>query len=118
MKKSRIYLDTSVLGGCFDEEFNSSSLFLFETFFQDKNIPLISELTLDEIEKAPEQVRKQTEDLKNAEMIIITGEMRTLAKCYLKEHIVSDNYDDDALHIAIATLSNADVLVRACPKVA
>jgi hypothetical protein len=30
MKRSRIYLDTSVFGSCFDEEFLKESLLLFE----------------------------------------------------------------------------------------
>jgi len=37
--------------------------------------------------------------------------MENLANLYLKEEIVSRKYSGDALHIAIATVANVDVLV-------
>jgi len=32
MFRPRIYVDTSVIGGCFDEEFDEYSLLLFDEF--------------------------------------------------------------------------------------
>jgi len=53
----RICADTSVLGGCEDGEFREPSLRLLEGFVSGKMIPVLSELTLRELETAPETVR-------------------------------------------------------------
>jgi len=111
MKKLRVYLDTSAIGGCFDEEFKEASNALFSYFEKELYIPIISEVAYDELEKAPTHVREKATALPSVETVAITDEMRTLAKRYVSQKIVSENYDDDALHIAIATIVNADVLV-------
>jgi len=111
MKKLRIYVDTSVFGGCFDDEFSNASLQLFEAFKNSAHIPVISEVTLGELENAPQQVKKQLITLKSVEVISITHEMEALAKKYIHENIVTEKYAGDALHIAAATITNADVLV-------
>ena len=54
MKKLRIYVDTSVIGGCEDEEFSAVTLQLWSSFLSGENIIVISDLTLQEIEGAPE----------------------------------------------------------------
>jgi hypothetical protein len=50
--KPRIYLDTSVIGGCLDIEFQEWSKKLFDEFKTGKKIAVISDVTLDEIENA------------------------------------------------------------------
>ena len=42
--KPRIYLDTSVIGGCFDSEFELASRTLFEEIAQGKFLAVISEI--------------------------------------------------------------------------
>ncbi len=111
MKKLRIYVDTSVFGGCFDDEFSKASLQLFEAFKNKFHIPMISEVSLGELENAPLQVKNQLIVLENIEVISITREMEILAKKYINENIVTEKYAGDALHIAAATITNADVLV-------
>jgi hypothetical protein len=61
MKKhiTRTYVDTSVFGGCFDIEFSEWSNKLFEEFKTGNKVAVISDLTLDELENAREQVRNQ-----------------------------------------------------------
>ncbi len=56
--KQRIYIDTSVIGGCKDEEFSRWSIQLFEEFQQGLKIAVISNLTRRELEGAPESVKK------------------------------------------------------------
>ncbi len=51
MRKQRIYIDTSVIGGCFDKEFEKWSNLLFEEFISGKKIAVISDLTIDEISR-------------------------------------------------------------------
>lgn len=36
----RVYIDTSIVGGCFDEEFNHESVELFEMAKSDSNSPI------------------------------------------------------------------------------
>lgn len=57
MKISRIYLDTSVIGGCHDIEFATWSNGLMKDFRLNTYKPVISQLTFDEISKAPQWVQ-------------------------------------------------------------
>lgn len=111
MKKLRIYLDTSVIGGCFDEEFNFYSNKLFDYFYMGIYIPVISDIIIAELQNAPENIYKKITSLDNVEIIDSDEEMISLAKKYIEEDIVSDKWIDDALHIAIATVNKTDVLV-------
>nr|VFK58610.1 MAG: hypothetical protein BECKTC1821F_GA0114240_102522 [Candidatus Kentron sp. TC] len=52
-------MDTSVIGGCFDEEFAPWSNGLMEDFRLGKLKPVVSELVSAEIEDAPEQVKNK-----------------------------------------------------------
>lgn len=52
----KIYIDTSVIGGCFDEEFAEWSNKLFDEFRKGKKIAVISDQTLQELETAPNQL--------------------------------------------------------------
>ena len=113
MKTSRIYLDTSVIGGCHDEEFKSWSLGLLKDFRMKNYIPVLSELTFDEISKAPEPVQKTLKDIIefDAEVLTIDENALILAELYLERKILTPKFRDDALHIAIASLADVDVLV-------
>ncbi|KAF0133515.1 MAG: hypothetical protein FD145_1242 [Candidatus Saganbacteria bacterium] len=110
-KKLRIYLDTSVIGGCFDDEFSAASLLLFRNFENNLYIPLISEITTGELENAPQKVKDKIIGLKNLGIISVNNEMEILAKKYISNGIVTMKYAGDALHIAVATIIKADVLV-------
>ncbi len=46
MFRPRIYVDTSVIGGCFDDEFKEYSNRLFEEFISGKKRVVISDLVL------------------------------------------------------------------------
>ena len=54
----RIYIDTSVIGGYFDEEFQEWSQKLFEEFRSGKKTAIISDVTLGELEDAPLNVNR------------------------------------------------------------
>jgi rRNA-processing protein FCF1 len=53
MSRLRIYVDTSVIGGCFDEEFDEYSVQLFDEFISRKKTPIISDVVLFELEGTP-----------------------------------------------------------------
>jgi len=50
MKTLRVYLDTSVIGGCFDKEFEVASNKLIEEIKLGLKIGVISQITIEEIE--------------------------------------------------------------------
>ena len=54
---ARVYIDTSVIGGCRDEEFRNHSERLLADFEADRLRPVISNITIAEVLQAPEQVR-------------------------------------------------------------
>ena len=53
----RIYIDTSVLAGCFDREFATWSNGLIRDFRAGRLTPVLSDVTSAEVEDAPEAVR-------------------------------------------------------------
>lgn len=109
----RIYIDTSVIGGYLDIEFQEWSRKLFDEFKMGKKIAVISDVTLDEIENARQNVRDLLllipKDCK--EYVFNDEEAEELANAYLKEGAITKKFREDALHIAIATINKVDVLV-------
>jgi hypothetical protein len=57
MFRPRIYVDTSVIGGCFDEEFKEYSVHLFDEFIKGMKMMVISDMLLFELEGAPDEVK-------------------------------------------------------------
>lgn len=57
--KFRIYADTSVVGGCEDEEFAEHSIRLMESFVRGERVLVLSSLTIQELALAPVDVRKR-----------------------------------------------------------
>ena len=111
MKKLRIYIENSVIGGYFDEEFEVFTKKLFECFKNGKYKPIISSHVITELENgAPEKVIKNLQNI-DYEKFIVNEEMGLLAQKYLEQKIVSEKYYSDALHIAVATVIGVDVLV-------
>ena len=111
--KRRVYADTSVIGGWLDEEFKDDSIHLFANFINGKDKMIISNIVLDELVKALDIIRAQLEQIpiENQEIITMNEEMETLANQYLSENVVPLHSTEDAQHIAIATVVNANVLV-------
>jgi predicted nucleic acid-binding protein len=120
MKKStasfrilKIYVDTSVIGGCFDPEFSKWSKPLFDEFEKGTKLLMLSDVTLEELKRAPEEVRDVIQNIPIANVLSVTldAEVNELAYKYLKEKAIGKKYFNDALHIAIATVNAANVLV-------
>jgi hypothetical protein len=109
----RIYLDTSIFGGYFEPEFELWTKVLFDRIAKRDFKVLISRLTDIELENAPKQVKDLANTLQkeNIEWIDITNESILLANKYLEEKVVGQTSQSDCIHIAIATLNYADVLV-------
>jgi predicted nucleic acid-binding protein len=110
--KQKVYIDTSVIGGCFDSEFEEWSNRLFDDFKSGKRIAVISDITLDELSDAPENVQENFRRIPegNLEIIISDSESRKLADLYVIEGVVTKKFYEDALHIAISTINQVNVL--------
>jgi len=113
MKKPRIYLDTSVVGGCFDAEFAQWSNSLMEDCAAGTFLPILSDVLAAEILAAPEAVRRKYEDLLRGdhELVGVTEEALELAEAYHRRKILTPKFYDDGLHIALASVAEADLLV-------
>src|SRR5581483_3968564 len=113
MRKLRVYLDTSVIGGCFDEEFRDESRKLFECIRVGIYQGLISSTTLTELEPAPDEVRNLLQDYDDdqIERLPESPLVPELASKYLEAGSLPASSKDDATHIAFATVFQADVLV-------
>ena len=110
--KQRVYIDTSVIGGCFDHEFEEWSNKLFDEFNNGWKIAVLSDITLDELTNAPKRVRQIIETMPEHtfEIFASDNESEELANKYLLDKAVTEKYYEDALHIAIATIQQVHVL--------
>lgn len=113
MQRQRLYIDTSVFGGFYDEEFAEFTIPLFDRLNNGEFKLLFSNVTQDELENAPERVRNLVKNLKvaNTEFLEISDEAVDLATEYIEEKVVGQTSYADCLHIALATINRADYLI-------
>src|SRR5665647_126556 len=111
--KPRLYFDTSVFGGIYDEEFEEISTLLFEKVKLGQIVCVYSDLSEAELNNAPENVRNFFLNLPkdNTEFVEVTEEAYLLADKYLAEKVVGQTSADDCRHIATATINKVDILV-------
>ncbi|MDP1841818.1 MAG: hypothetical protein Q8K64_00255 [Sediminibacterium sp.] len=109
----RVYIDTSVFGGYFEPEFELWTKVLFDRISKGHYKVLLSRLTDIELENAPQEVKDLASSLpeKYIEWIEISTESVQLADIYIDQKVVGQTSHSDCIHIAIATLNYADVLV-------
>lgn len=109
----RAYLDTSVFGGVFDEEFAEASRAIFQYVQTGRIRVLIGSVTDRELAGAPERVRLLRETLAPAsvEACAVTAEVEALRDEYLNARVLSRKWVDDTTHVALATVYRADMLV-------
>ena len=112
MRIQKVYIDTSVLGGYFDKEFDIATRRFFDEVKRGEYNVVISNVTEGELLKAPERVKSLLNFLGiDYEVIKLTDDVVSLALEYIKENVVGQTSYDDCLHIAIATVSRLDLLV-------
>ena len=109
----RLYFDTSVFGGVYDEEFEEISNLLFEKVRLGQIICVYSDLSETELQNAPQRVRQYFADLpeEHLQFVEVTEEAYKLAQKYIDENVVGKTSTDDCRHIATATLNKVDILV-------
>ncbi len=110
--KQRIYIDTSVVGGYFDEEFKEATIQLFLRLENGEIIFVVSDLLDLELINAPQQVRELLYNYSADKFVRVelTEEAIKLADAYISEKVVGKTSLEDCRHIALATINRVDVL--------
>jgi hypothetical protein len=106
-------VDTSVFGGCLDDEFAAPAQDFFGAVLAGAVRALISDTLVGELVNAPDPVQDVLQRVLDAgcERLALTQEAELLRDAYLLAGVVTVKYADDALHVAQSTLARADVLV-------
>jgi predicted nucleic acid-binding protein len=113
MKIPKLYIDTSVLGGYYDPEFQDDTRQLWKLMGKGYYRFYMSPTVINEIQGAPEKVRALTQkSFSEPEQVLsISEEITALATAYMEHRIVTAKYTDDAVHVAFATVYQMDYLV-------
>lgn len=113
MKRLRIYIDTSVLGGCFDDEFAEISRAFLDLARGGELVLLISDLMLQELDQAPNHVRDLPDTLPTefVELLVRDQESILLRDAYIGAGVLGEASSNDALHVALASVAKADLVV-------
>lgn len=111
--KQRIYIDTSVVGGYFDDEFSGDTIPFFDRVKNGEIIIVVSDILEAELLRAPNFVKELLTSMPelHIEKVRLSPEATELADKYIEAKVVGKTSRADCQHIAIATLCNADVLV-------
>jgi predicted nucleic acid-binding protein len=110
--KQKIYIDTSVVGGYFDEEFKEATTALFQRLENEEIIFVVSDLLDLELINAPQKVRELLHNYSANKFfrVELTEEAIKLADSYISENVVGKTSLVDCRHIALATINKVDVL--------
>lgn len=119
MRKLKIYLDTSVINFIFADDapqFQVVTTEFFKKYFNEYEV-FISNVVLFEIDKTKNAKRKKEllYIVHTYPFQVLQGEadddVEYLASLYLAENIIPATKKEDALHIAIATVYEMDILL-------
>jgi len=113
MHKIRVYADTSVFGGTQDEEFSEASRCFFERVHKGEFVVLLSPVTLRELEKSPDTIKAVWQSLppELVEVLPLGADVQELAKAYIRANVLAADSQNDALHVAAATVAGADLIL-------
>jgi predicted nucleic acid-binding protein len=107
----RVYADTSVFGGAFDDEFRETSRAFFAQAGEGRFGLVTSVVVRQELAPAPENVRAFFDVVTEGLAVVdLSVEAIELQRAYLAHGVVGTKRGPDALHIALATCA-------ACPLV-
>ena len=111
--KQRIYIDTSVIGGYHDTEFEMATRKLFKRIADKEFDVYFSEVNETELINAPQYV-KEVKDLIPADCfqyVEMTEEIKALSMLYIEEKALGKASKNDAYHIAMASINRVDCLI-------
>jgi len=108
----KVYADTSVYGGGFDEEFAEASQAFFDLVRSGEFTLCVSEVVHQELSAAPGNVNELfMELLPTAQLLDIEAESLELQQAYIAEGILTEKWYDDALHVALAAVAECNIIV-------
>ena len=108
----RVYADTSIIGGVFDEEFKVPTRKFFDQVKSGQFALVTSAIVQDEIALAPTEVRNFFDEvLRFSGVVEVSEHALQLRDAYVHSRVVSVKYSDDALHVAVATVSGCSLIV-------
>ena len=113
MSKMRVYIDASVFGGYYDEEFEEGTKAFFTALLAGQAAALISDTLVGELADAPTRVQDLLERVLagDCERLGLSDQTEELRDAYLAARVLTPKWADDALHVAHATSARADVIV-------
>ena len=107
-----VYVDTSVFGGAFDARFEQDSRAFFDRARAGAFEVVISALVLDELERAPTDVKALFTEFEPLLVRVDIDEAAyNLQQAYLEAGVLDRKWEMDALHVAAATVSGCRALV-------
>jgi len=108
----KVYADTSVFGGVFDEEFAKPTRQFFSEIDAGRFTLVTSAIVEAEIEPAPDRIRDFFARYESiAEIAQVTEEALLLQRQTIDSGIVTPKSAEDALHVALATVSGCALIV-------
>jgi hypothetical protein len=98
MRRQRIYIDTSVVGGCLDAKFSTESAALFEMARSGLVVFVISDVVLDELVEAPREVQALLAELPDHayEVVESSFESEALRNSYVDANVLGHASRNDA----------------------
>jgi predicted nucleic acid-binding protein len=111
--KASIYIDTSVIGGYFDEEFEEATKQLFDRIENNEFEVYYSDINEAELLLAPQRVKDIVDRIPDncIKNIKMDENVEDLAVTYIKEKAIGKASENDAYHIAIASVYRLDCLI-------
>ncbi len=112
MRPIRVYADTSIFGGYFDDDFSDVSRRFFNQVRSGRFLLVTSPLVAQELALAPQMVLDLfTSLLSRMQVVPVTSEAEELQQAYVDAGIVPPSAKMEALHVALATVSGCSMIV-------
>ena len=118
LRKLKIYLETTILNFYYADDApdkRADTIRLFQEIMQEKYEAYTSYAVIDEINEASEQLRQKLLSLIVEYKIPVLNEegsdVDKLADLYVFEGVIPLKYRDDAVHIAMATITGMDIIL-------
>jgi len=114
-KVKRVYVDSTAVGGKFNTRIAKQTKPFWDAVDRGEIVVIVSDMLEREVKnpKTPQRVKIFFDSLMQSQAIRVTAgkEVNELAGRYITEKVVDQSCFSDCVHVALATLSHADVLV-------
>ena len=102
-----------MFGGCFEEKFSEASTRFFDQVRDGTFILVVSDVALEELDPAPQYVKSLLNSVPSdhTEQVVTSDVSRRLQSAYLDADVVGPACENDAAHIAVATIALVDIIV-------